>query len=96
MPRMSKRELDLITAYRNTFNGKAMKEEAERVLRDLADVSNFYKVSPVDLPVDQLKFVEGGRRVFERIVTCLRMSDAELARLEEAARQEAINRNEGT
>ena len=91
MARTPKKELELVRAYRNTFVGNATKEEAQRVLNDLAEVSNYYKVSPVDLPAEQVKFVEGGRRVFERIVTCLRMSGAELVRLEEAARQQAFN-----
>jgi hypothetical protein len=91
MPRTSKRQLELIEAYRRALGGSGSKEDGDRVLRDLAEFSNFYKTTPADLPAEQVKFVEGGRRVFEHILTCLRMSDAELARLEEAARQEAIN-----
>ena len=83
----------LTAAYRGTFSGNGTKEDVEIVLADLAAESGYYGVSPADLPADQLKFVEGGRRVFARILASMRMTDAELGALEEAARSEALTTN---
>jgi len=88
--RTSGEERRLIAAYRNIFNGG---EDADLVIKDLASWSGFYQVTPPEMPNDQVKFAEGGRRVFARILASLRMTDAEIRALEEAARIEALTSN---
>ena len=80
----------LVDAYRKVFTGHGSKEDAEIVLSDLGVHTGFYQVMPADVTAEQLRFREGQRDAFARILSCLRMSEAELLALEEAARLESI------
>lgn len=84
-----------LAAYRATFNGNGTKEEAGLVLADLADFTGFYKVADAEATDAVLRHHAGQRSVFGRILAALRMTDAELLRLEEAARREAFNLSQG-
>ncbi len=87
---------DTVQAYRAVFGGHGSKEETELVLADLANFSGFYQVTtPADGP-EAVRYSEGQRSVFARILRFMRMSSAELAALEAAARAERLtDENEG-
>jgi hypothetical protein len=78
---------DLATAYRDLFLGT---EQGRIVLADLAEQSGFYTVSTPTETDAQVRFAEGKRFVFGRILRFLRLSEAEIARLEMAAREETL------
>ncbi|MDJ0513022.1 MAG: hypothetical protein QNJ62_06230 [Methyloceanibacter sp.] len=82
-------EKRLADAYQRVFETQsASDEDREIVLADLAEYTGFYKITaPGDLEL--LQFANGQRAVFARIFQYLRMSDADLKRLEEAALHEA-------
>lgn len=83
-------KLRLTQAYKATFTGHGSQQDAEIVLSDLADVTGFYKVSDGDTSGDKLRFQEGMRFAFARILSHLRMTDTEMAELEKAARVESL------
>lgn len=64
--------------------------QAEIVLADLANASGFFKVLAAPVSADERAFHEGQRALFGRIYRDLRMSEAELLGLQEAARVEAL------
>lgn len=80
-------QLRLTRAYRSVL---LKDEESQIVLADLAEASGYYQVSPPLATGEQRAFADGMREVFSRILGRLRMTDAELVALEEAAREEAL------
>ena len=80
----------LTQAYRNLFDGRATKQEAQMVLADLANHSGFYQVLPPGAGASELAEANGKRAAFGRLFRFLRLSTEELAELEQAARQEAL------
>ena len=78
----------LAQAYRRLFSGRGSKADGEVVLADLANHTGFYRVT--EPGAGALDFAEGKRAVYGRVFRFLRMSDAEVASLEEAARAEAL------
>lgn len=80
--------LGLGAAYRRLFAGRGSKADGEMVLADLANHTGFYRVT--EPGAGALEFAEGKRAVFGRVFRFLRMTDAEVAALEEAARAEAL------
>ena len=80
----------LTKAYRDVFSGSASKTQAEAVLTDLAYYSNFYTTAPPASDLATYAEWNGMRMVFGRVFRFLKMSDAEIRRLEEAARQETL------
>ncbi len=80
----------LTRAYRNLFDGRATKQEAQMVLADLANHSGFYQVLPPGAGVSELAEANGKRATFGRLFRFLRLSEEEVRGLEEAARQEAL------
>lgn len=81
------RQLRLTRAYRSVF---LKDEESQIVLADLAKASGYYQVAGPGTSGDDRAFADGARDVFARILGRLRMTDAELVALEEAARAEAL------
>lgn len=81
---------DLTNAYRALFTGHGGEREAQIVLADLANASGFYRVNGPEFSAEARAFADGERSVYGRIFRFLRMSDAEVRQLEEAARAEAI------
>jgi hypothetical protein len=75
-------------AYRRLFSGSGSKADAEMVLADLASHTGFYRVT--EPGAGSLDFAEGKRAVFGRLFRFLRMTEAEIEALEEAARAEAL------
>lgn len=88
--RCSRARLTLTQAYRNLFDGRAAKREAQMVLADLANHSGFYQVLPPGAGPSELAEANGKRAVFGRLFRFLRLSEEEVRALEEAARQEAL------
>ena len=82
--------LRLVQAYRRLFSGKGDDADAKIVLADLATYSGFYRVFPSEVEDSTLRFTEGRRSVYGRVLRFLRLSEGELEDLEEAARQEAL------
>lgn len=78
----------LAQAYRRLFSGHGSKADGEVVLSDLANHTGFYRVT--EPGAGALDFAEGKRAVYGRVFRFLRMSDEEVASLEEAARAEAL------
>lgn len=88
-------ENQLKDAYREVF-GKTS-AAVEIVLADLALHTGFYLVEPPssDLSLFQAGYSAGQRAAFGRLFHYLTLSDQQLAALEDAARQEAENLNQG-
>ena len=81
---------DLAEAYRALANGNPTSADCERIIADLAEFSGFYTVSgPADADA-WVRFREGQRSVFGRMLNFMRLTDTERRDLEVAARYEAI------
>lgn len=80
----------LARSYRNVFAGNGSRQDAEMMLADLAEHSGFYQVLPSGSSLEELAEANGKRAVYGRIFRFLRLTDAEIRQLEEAARQEAL------
>ena len=80
----------LTQAYRNLFDAKATRREAQMVLADLASHSGFYQMAAPGASTGELAEANGKRTVYGRLFRFLRLSDDEVRALEEAARQEAL------
>lgn len=62
-----KKEVDLGVAWRNIFEGKATREEGQRVLVDLILESGYLGVAPPNATGDMLLRQEGRREIMARI-----------------------------
>ncbi|MDJ0894808.1 MAG: hypothetical protein QNJ92_06670 [Alphaproteobacteria bacterium] len=79
------RVLRLRQAYVAVFSGQGKKEDAEIVLTDLADFCGWFKTGQ-GLSDADLREMDGRRQAYERIFTFLRLTEAEVEELAEAAR----------
>lgn len=77
----------LTRAYQSVF--ATGREDAELVLADLAEHCGFYKVAARGSDSGTIHYDEGKRAAFARIWSFLTLTDAELAALESAARNES-------
>lgn len=81
-------KLRLTQAYKALFAGAGSREDAEIVLSDLAAHTGFYQVTAPTAADSELRFREGQRWAFARILSHLGTSEAEHAAIEAAARLE--------
>jgi hypothetical protein len=77
----------LIAAYRSVF--AEGREDVEIVLADMAEHTGFYKVAERGADSDIMIYDEGRRSAFARVWSFLTLTDAQLAALESAARNES-------
>ncbi len=75
----------LRSAYVAVFSGQGKKEDAEIVLSDLAGFCDWFTAGQ-DMSDAELREMNGRRQAYERIFTFLRMTEAEVEELAEAAR----------
>lgn len=74
----------LVGAYKAFLAGHPSAEDCEIILVDLAQISGYYDTTLVDAPADQVKYVEGGRNVFSRILRCANAPFTEVQALHQA------------
>ncbi|MDJ0894861.1 MAG: hypothetical protein QNJ92_06935 [Alphaproteobacteria bacterium] len=75
----------LRSAYVAVFSGQGEKEDAEIVLSDLASFCDWFSTGK-GMSDAELREMNGRRQVYEQIFTFLRMTEAEVEELAEAAR----------
>lgn len=79
----------LQAAYQATFAGNATREDAELVIVDLAVTTRFFEAMAPTASAEALRYVDGGRAVFRRLVGFI-ADPRILGELQVAALREAI------
>lgn len=80
----------LVHAYKNVFAGRnPSQEDQQLVLADLANVCSFRRVCPPTVTDAELRFVEGSRAAFGRVLEMIELAPTDLEALAQAARREA-------
>lgn len=71
-------------AYAAFFSGTPRREDCDIILADLAFYSGYYNTTSMETPADQVKYSEGRRDVFGRMVRYANMPLAELSELQKS------------
>lgn len=86
----------LAHAYKALFAGNPTSSDCEAIVADLAEWSGFYTVTAPDATDAMVRFSEGKRAVFLRMVSYADMSVDAMRRIEQVAFEEAaISQEEG-
>lgn len=82
-------EIALVDAYTALVHGQPTPGDVQMVVVDLARFSGYFDVSGESVPAEALRFREGKRAMFERVLMLSNMTNDERMALEGAAREEA-------
>lgn len=86
----------LANAYRALFAGNPTSGDCEAVVADLAEWSGFYTVTAPQASEAEVRFSEGKRAVFARMLSFVEMDDEAFRRIQDAAFGEAaVSQEEG-
>lgn len=85
-------QLELVLAYKRVFTGTEPPSLSDKqmVLADLANAASWGKACPPSTTDRHLRYTEGARSLFSRVIAFLSLNYAEVEALREAVRQEAI------
>lgn len=66
-------EAHIVAAYQAFAEGRAGKKDADLIIQDLAMYSGYFHVTSQGTPEGELKYAEGARSVFARIMFMLNL-----------------------
>lgn len=78
-------------AYVAVFEGRGSREDADIVYVDLAKHSGYLNTTPPELPAMELKYAEGQRSVFGRIIGFINPAPAGIRALVQAVQEEQLH-----
>jgi len=82
-------EAKIVSAYHAFAEGRAGKQDADLILQDLAMYSGYFHVTPQSTPEGELKYAEGARSVFARVMYMLNLPVEQIYALQQVLNADA-------
>lgn len=76
--RIAQMQRRLAEAYAAVFTGRGSPDDAQLVLVDMAQHSRYLATAPLEMPADQVKALDYGRRTMERVMDALAKAGVQL------------------